>query len=70
MSKTPEMESFLDQVAKNVFGNGRTEALANNKCVDCGGDATEFRDEISAREYRISGFCQKCQDAIFGGSEE
>jgi hypothetical protein len=24
-----------------------------------------FRDELSAREYRISGMCQDCQDSIF-----
>lgn len=25
-----------------------------------------FRNELSAREYRISGLCQKCQDDTFG----
>ena len=25
-----------------------------------------FRDEDSAREYKISGMCQACQDSIFG----
>lgn len=25
-----------------------------------------FRDELSLREYRISGLCQKCQDQTFG----
>jgi hypothetical protein len=25
-----------------------------------------FRDELSAREYRISGMCQACQDGVFG----
>lgn len=31
-------------------------------------DATmEFRDELSQREFRISGLCQKCQDEFFGG---
>ncbi len=27
--------------------------------------AGEFRDEISVREYGISGLCQKCQDGMF-----
>ena len=26
----------------------------------------EFRNEISMREFEISGLCQKCQDSIFG----
>jgi len=25
-----------------------------------------FRDELSAREYYISGMCQHCQDDVFG----
>lgn len=25
-----------------------------------------FRDELSAREYYISGMCQDCQDSVFG----
>ena len=26
----------------------------------------EFRNEISMREFEISGLCQKCQDSVFG----
>ena len=26
----------------------------------------DFRNEISRREYRISGLCQSCQDEMFG----
>jgi len=48
------------------------------KCVEemrCPGcekpiNAKEFRDEISKKEYHISGLCQKCQDSIFGGEDE
>ena len=28
-----------------------------------------FRDELSAREYYISGMCQHCQDSVFGTGE-
>lgn len=36
-------------------------------CPFCGRkiEPSEFRDEISRREYQISGLCQKCQDKIF-----
>jgi len=27
----------------------------------------EFRDELSRKEFAISGLCQKCQDKTFGG---
>ena len=26
---------------------------------------TEFKNEISKREFKISGMCQKCQDSVF-----
>lgn len=29
-----------------------------------------FRDSLSNREYTISGMCQRCQDAVFGISED
>ncbi len=35
-------------------------------CPGCGGEATEVRDELSLREFLISGLCQSCQDAVFG----
>lgn len=34
--------------------------------IGCGQPVGPFRDELSAREYQISGLCQKCQDSIFG----
>ena len=27
---------------------------------------TEFRDELSIKEYYVSGLCQACQDRTFG----
>ncbi len=37
-------------------------------CASCGNSigADEFRNEISLREFNISGLCQICQDSIFG----
>ena len=38
------------------------------KCPTCAREydpATEFRDGISKREFRISGMCQVCQDKTF-----
>jgi hypothetical protein len=29
-----------------------------------------LRDDLSAKEYLISGLCQDCQDALFGTGEE
>jgi len=37
-------------------------AVEGGKCPICGNpiDATTFRDELSLKEFRISGMCQKC----------
>jgi hypothetical protein len=65
-NKTPEMEASLTQ----MFGFNRRDTIEANKCapkpLGCGGNATEFKDAISAKEYSISGLCQKCQDSFFG----
>jgi len=30
----------------------------------------DFRDELSVREFHITGMCQKCQDEVFEQDEE
>ena len=37
----------------------------SDRCVSCKGSATFFKDELSHREYGISGLCQSCQDNVF-----
>ncbi len=39
------------------------------KCATCGKDMLHldnFRDDISRKEFKISGMCQECQDKTFG----
>jgi len=36
------------------------------KCPICKEIIGEFKDELSKKEFRISGLCQKCQDETFG----
>ena len=62
--KSKEVESLLEALSSEL-GNPRSEAFANKTCVICGGPATEFRDNVSEREYKISGACQHCQDTMF-----
>ena len=62
--KTPEMEKLIDSF--NPSGRKRVDSIRAGVCSWCGKPATEFRDELSRREYRISGFCQECQDKTFG----
>lgn len=52
---------------------GRTTCIENGECVTCGCDAhfpDGFRDQLSKKEYAISGMCQKCQDSVFDSPEE
>lgn len=62
--KSPEVEALID--ATNPSGRKRVDSIKQDICAWCGGPATDFRDELSKKEYTISGFCQKCQDAVFG----
>ena len=66
--KSPEIDLFLTSIS------GRSFAIRADICIappfGCGGEANEFRDEISKREYTISGMCQKCQDKVFGSGDE
>jgi len=58
--KTPEMEKAL----RELFPSRANMDVG--KCVTCGNPITKFRNELSEREYKISGMCQDCQDSVFG----
>jgi hypothetical protein len=49
-----------------AFGKRAADRLDRGMCPRCGKQAKDdFRDDVSRREYVISGLCQPCQDAIF-----
>ena len=62
--KAPAIDAFL----KSFIGKDRVKTITSNKCVTCMGEADTFTDDLSKREYAISGMCQTCQDKIFGGN--
>jgi hypothetical protein len=35
-------------------------------CISCEKKIESFRDQLSIREFIISGICQHCQDEVFG----
>lgn len=47
----------------------KATAIKDGVCTMCQGEALEFRDALSKREWSISGLCQGCQDEVFGGEE-
>jgi len=64
MPKTPEMERALDGISKALFGRGRSEGC----CPTCGStkiNPEDFRDDLSRKDFSISGMCQECQDSVF-----
>lgn len=65
-NKTPEMEAAINGITAKLFGRSRSEALKTATCVVCGEPAVDFEDELSLKEYSISGMCQTCQNRTFG----
>ena len=65
MKRSPQLQQFIDSMAVKLLGwDGDPK-----HCHTCNSPIGEFRDEISAREFEISGMCQDCQDKTFGGEE-
>ena len=67
MTEPTEKSEGIEEMLRAV-GIDRSK-IRVDKCSMCGADVGEFRDELSAREYQISGACQGCQDELFGVSE-
>ena len=68
MKRDKGIQSFLDNFAKKAFGRSPTEAKEKGVCVFCGNKIKmeDFKNQLSIKEYEISGLCQKCQDDTFG----
>jgi hypothetical protein len=60
-NKTPEMQNEIERMFP-----GTKAAIEANKCPSCKKPIGEFRDNLSKKEYLISGLCQECQDSIWG----
>jgi len=54
------------QIMASIFPV-ETERVEKGLCPFCGKEVKEegFRDELSKREFKISGLCQTCQDETF-----
>ncbi len=69
--KKPTKVQFIRAVAETLkqpeLGK-MADALERGDCPFCGKTPKldEFADELSLKEYGISGLCQDCQDNMFG----
>ena len=67
IERDPVIQNFLE----NVFPE-ETKRVKEGKCPFCGkkiNPETEFKDDLSKKEFEISGMCQACQDNIFKEDE-
>ena len=60
----------MDEILRSLFPVEEA-ARDNGACPFCGTPVNmgAFRDELSRREYQISGLCQTCQDETFNEGE-
>jgi len=65
-----ELEQLKEDICMKSFGRSRKLALAAGQCVKCGTYDLDFRDEPSQREYKLTVWCQSCQDDFFGVEED
>ena len=55
-----------NEMMKKLFPK-ESKRREEGKCPGCGKPTTEAdtKDELSRREYHMSGLCQACQDEVF-----
>lgn len=56
----------MNEAIKSLFGVDINASIVTKVCTLCKRPATDFRDELSKKEFEISGMCQDCQDEVFG----
>ena len=64
----PTEKSYdLDHAITAIFGIDRRASVEHKRCATCSTDVEldSFKDELSLKEFHISGMCQSCQDEIF-----
>lgn len=70
MAKSKQIEDLLEGFSQSAFGRSRKD---KSHCVTCGSawvSIDDFRDQLSIKEFGISGMCQVCQDEVFKEPEE
>ncbi len=68
--KAKNIREALDDMTNFLYGRSVSDSIRADTCISCKQPAVEFTDEISRREFAISGLCQKCQDIVFAPDEE
>ena len=62
---TPKSKA-IDELLTAIMGKDRVRVVnVDGRCMTCDNPDVALRDELSAKEYNISGMCQRCQDEVF-----
>lgn len=71
MAIPTEKSPQLNRLLSAMQGKDRVQTIVQNRCIQCGDPAEHFTDDLSRKEFRISGLCQRCQDDVWppGGDE-
>lgn len=65
----PDVSNIPKRLADALYPN-RIPRMKAHVCVICNGKVEGFRDELSEKEFLISGMCQLCQDKTFNVEAE
>lgn len=64
--KAKNIKRLLDKMSsEKPFTNTRSKAIDANLCTFCEKPNLNWRDQLSRKEYKLSGMCQTCQDQYF-----
>lgn len=65
MKRISKLQNEIDKLSKILFGKDQTKCMIGKICSICHKPIVGFRDNLSKKEYEISGMCQQCQDMVF-----
>lgn len=64
--KHPGIRKFQN----DILDTNVEENIEMDICSSCGQAAVNFKNDISRREFAISGLCQACQDEVFDSFDD
>lgn len=59
----------IENALTDMVGKSRQDLMNDKECATCDNPNLTFRNDLSAKKYRISTMCQDCQDKVFGMEE-
>ena len=68
MTKKKLKKPNINKPAFKIYPEMARRAV-DGVCTFCGAKIEGFTDELSEKEYSISGMCQECQDYIYEQEE-